>query len=57
MAIELMQSPTLVGTSKEEFIKIFGAKRIIRVNDMDEAFIQVTKQFKKFLQNNVTNFF
>ena len=42
---------------REEFVKIFGAKRLIYVNDMDEAFFKVTKQFRKFLQKNSTNFF
>ena len=49
--------PSSVMNQEEEFIKIFGMKRIIHVNDMDEAFFKVTKQFKKFLQNNSTNFF
>ena len=49
--------PSSVMNQEEEFIKIFGMKRLIHVNEMDEAFFKVTKQFKKFLQNNSTNFF
>jgi len=49
--------PSSVMNQEEEFIKIFGMKRLIHVNEMDEAFFKITKQFKKFLQNNSTNFF
>ena len=41
----------------EEFIKLFGTKRIIHVNNMDQAFDKVVKQFKNFMQYNAMNFF
>jgi hypothetical protein len=41
----------------EEFIKLFGTKRIIHVSNMDQAFDKVVKQFKNFMQYNVMNFF
>jgi hypothetical protein len=41
----------------KEFIKLFGAKRVIHVNDMDQAFVKVVKQFKNFMQYNAMNFF
>ena len=41
----------------KEFTKIFGTKRIIHVNDMDQAFDKVVKQFKNFMQYNAMNFF
>ena len=39
------------------FTKLFGSKRIIYVNDMDQAFVKVVKQFKNFIQYNAMNFF
>ncbi len=36
---------------------LFGAKRIIYVHDMDQAFDKVIKQFKNFMQYNAMNFF
>ena len=39
------------------FTKLFGSKRIIYVNNMDQAFVKVVKQFKNFIQYNAMNFF
>ena len=39
------------------FTKLFRSKRIIYVNDMDQAFDKVVKQFKNFIQYNAMNFF
>lgn len=39
------------------FNKLFGEKRIIYVNNMNKAFDNVVKQFRKFVQYNSINFF
>jgi PhoPQ-activated pathogenicity-related protein len=39
------------------FNKLFGEKRIIYVNNMNKAFDNVVKQFRKFVQRNSMNFF
>ena len=39
------------------FNKLFGEKRIIYVNNMNKAFDNVVKQFRKFVQYNSMNFF
>jgi len=41
----------------KEFKKLFGAKRMIYVANMNKAFDTVVKQFKNFMQYNVMNFF
>jgi hypothetical protein len=41
----------------EEFKKLFGAKRMIYVANMNKAFDTVVKQFKNFMRYNVMNFF
>ena len=44
-------------TEIEKFEKLFGTKRVIHVNNMDQAFDKVVKQFKNFMQYNAMNFF
>ena len=41
----------------DEFINLFGERKIIHVKNMDNAFDNVVKQFKKFIQYHSMNLF